>query len=235
MNLAIASVAKLLSNYSNNFTSETVPCIINSFPTKEQFLNNPNSPILILIRGSSGSGKTTLAEKLVDIFFANNLFLRSFSTDDFFETEHGYVFDASKLVQNHLKNFLRTYSVISKGKNVCVHNTFIELWEMWSYIALARELNVHVIIVTMPPNVKFYSRLPFDLKGTQDCKIRDQIRKNQRIDIKTIWTCTPPVGLSWETINKQRKSALEKSYIQNYVKSLDITLDLKLTKMIFRH
>lgn len=88
---------------------------------------------LTLIRGLPGSSKTTLANKLAS---QNNGVC--VSADDFFTKEDGvYDFNFNLIKAAHQYSVGQTFFYLSRGKNVYVHNTFTQKWEMGLYIELA--------------------------------------------------------------------------------------------------
>ena len=99
---------------------------------------------LYLIRGVSGSGKTSFVTSIAQSTD------RVICTDDFFTNEFGeYIFDPTKLKENHLECQKKVGEWLSRGKTVFVHNTFTCEWEMKPYFDLAKEYEwrVHTIIV----------------------------------------------------------------------------------------
>ena len=98
---------------------------------------------LYLVRGVSGSGKTTLVKNLSD---CND---KVISTDDFFNIDGQYIFDVTKLKENHLKCQQQVGKWLSQGHRVFVHNTFTEEWEMKPYFTLGEtfEYKVFTLVV----------------------------------------------------------------------------------------
>ena len=84
-----------------------------------------------LIRGLPGTGKTTLAERLkVDGVMV--------AADDYFYCEDGvYRFDPKLLGLAHADCQLKASVVLCDGRDVVVHNTFSQRWEMQPYIDMA--------------------------------------------------------------------------------------------------
>lgn len=94
---------------------------------------------LYLIRGVSGSGKTTVVDSLAKDTD------RTICTDDFFMVNGGeYVFDPTKLKENHLECQKKVGEWLSRGKTVFVHNTFTCEWEMTPYFTLAETFGYKV-------------------------------------------------------------------------------------------
>lgn len=84
---------------------------------------------LILMRGLPGSGKSTLAKNLAGPGGV------VYSTDDFFMVKGEYVYDSTKIVEYHKRNFDRTVEALKKGIEIIViDNTNIKLWEMRKYV-----------------------------------------------------------------------------------------------------
>lgn len=100
---------------------------------------------LLLIRGIPGSGKSTLAKRLI----ANGEYDAHFETDDYFTDDSGrYRFVAENIQEAVQRCFSNTEYALKSGKRVIVSNTFTRVWEMQSYIELARQLNIEVSIIT---------------------------------------------------------------------------------------
>ena len=94
---------------------------------------------LYLIRGVSGSGKTTVVDSLAKDTD------RTICTDDFFMVNGGeYIFDPTKLKENHLECQKKVGEWLSRGKTVFVHNTFTCEWEMTPYFTLAETFGYKV-------------------------------------------------------------------------------------------
>lgn len=64
---------------------------------------------LILMRGLPGSGKSTLAKSLAGPAGV------VYSTDDFFMVKGEYVYDSTKIVEYHKRNFDRTVEALKKA------------------------------------------------------------------------------------------------------------------------
>lgn len=107
---------------------------------------------LILMRGISGSGKSTLAKKL-----HADLGGVIYSTDDFFVDPNSgeYLFDISKLSENHEKNKQRTAEAMRQGISpIIVDNTNTRIWEMAPYVRMADQYGYKTEI-RMPDPVSF--------------------------------------------------------------------------------
>lgn len=100
---------------------------------------------LILIRGLPGSGKSTLARKLKFSLLGAHL-----ETDQYFVDKQGkYVFDASKLKQNHEKCLRDTELNLKTVESVIVSNTFTQLWELEPYFELAHRFGITPTVIMM--------------------------------------------------------------------------------------
>ncbi len=100
---------------------------------------------LYLLRGVSGSGKTTLARTLLSLPDSSIT-----STDDFFMVEGEYQFDPTKLSEYHQKNQdVVEICMRVKQRNIIVHNTFTQDWEMEPYMKLSKlyGYTVHSLVV----------------------------------------------------------------------------------------
>ncbi len=98
---------------------------------------------LYLIRGLPGTGKTTLAERL-----KGNGVIRA--ADDYFYCEDGvYRFDPKLLPLAHADCQFRTSIGLRDGKDVVVHNTFSQRWEMQEYIDMAEKSGVRLVVLDL--------------------------------------------------------------------------------------
>jgi len=88
---------------------------------------------ILLIRGLPGSGKTSLSDM---IGLSPQPVICS--ADDYFINEAGdYVFDSKQLAEAHKACQVKASVAISLDKNVVVHNTFTERWELEPYLQMA--------------------------------------------------------------------------------------------------
>lgn len=96
---------------------------------------------LYLIRGVSGSGKTTFARALTNAVM--------YAADDYFYDAYKktYTFDKTKIGEAHAQCLEKTRIALNQGKDVAVHNTFTQLWEMFPYFKLAHDLGINVTSV----------------------------------------------------------------------------------------
>jgi predicted kinase len=101
----------------------------------------PAVQTLFLIRGMPGCGKTTLAMQLD---------LDMFEADQFFVDSNGnYFFDPSKLPQAHAECGKNTLECLLDGKSCIVSNTFSMRWEMETYLQMAKNNNVRVVVMDL--------------------------------------------------------------------------------------
>jgi len=84
---------------------------------------------LILVRGIPGSGKSTFAKNHYPDY-------HHLETDMFFNVDGIYKFDKNKLAEYHEKCQQMTQTLLDKGENVIVTNTFIKLWELNNYLEM---------------------------------------------------------------------------------------------------
>lgn len=89
---------------------------------------------LYLIRGLPGSGKSTFAKEL-----ASGMLAEWLEADDYFQTESGYVFDATKLHAAHKQCLQFTEDAMVESWPIIVSNTFTTEKELKPYLALAEE------------------------------------------------------------------------------------------------
>lgn len=90
---------------------------------------------LIVVRGISGSGKSTLAQKLHDAD-ENSVMV---AADDFFMVDGEYKFTFSLIQMAHNWCSGTAFYHLLRGKNVYVHNTFCERWQIEPYIDFAHK------------------------------------------------------------------------------------------------
>tara|TARA_Y100001938_G_scaffold143413_1_gene216133 strand:- start:172 stop:642 length:471 start_codon:yes stop_codon:yes gene_type:complete len=105
---------------------------------------------ILLARGLPGSGKTSLTE-MIGIPTISGIMSRpvSCSADDYFVDDDGqYNFDPKHLPEAHNACQSNARSAMVAEKNVVVHNTFTQRWEMQPYIELAKEFDYRLIVVS---------------------------------------------------------------------------------------
>lgn len=100
---------------------------------------------LFVIRGISGCGKSTLASTL------SKDETRICEADKYFINEGTYEFDGAMLPQAHAWCNAQVKDALEDGTglNVVVSNTFIQRWEMESYLRMAECLNVQVTVISL--------------------------------------------------------------------------------------
>jgi len=109
-------------------------------------------PDLILVRGLPGSGKSTLASKM-----AGRVHLE---TDGYFALGGTYTFDSTKLGLAHRWCECQTYEALRAGKRVVVSNTFVQLWEMKSYLEMAEAMGRTVQVIKATGTFKNIHEVP---------------------------------------------------------------------------
>jgi predicted kinase len=94
---------------------------------------------LVLIRGLPGSGKSTIARTMTGY--------KHFEADMYFEKNGSYLFEAEKLQRAHDWCYESTSEALKAGYKVVVSNTFVQLWELNSYLRLASSLDIDCQVV----------------------------------------------------------------------------------------
>lgn len=105
---------------------------------------------MLLARGLPGSGKTSLTE-MVGLPTISGIMSRptSCSADDYFVDEDGqYLFDPSNLPAAHAACQSNAHAAMENRKNVVVHNTFTQRWEMQPYIDMAEKFEYRLFIIS---------------------------------------------------------------------------------------
>lgn len=100
------------------------------------------SQFMILMQGAPGSGKSTTAHKIARLTGAEVL-----STDDYWETQTGYVFSPDRLGVAHKWNQDRVREALKQGKSVIVDNTNIYRAHAEVYFFMAEKLGVPVEVI----------------------------------------------------------------------------------------
>lgn len=97
--------------------------------------------MVTLMRGVPGSGKSTWARE--------QNFDHIISADDYFIADGEYQFDPSKIAVAHADCFSRFHFDLDREthNNICVDNTFCQLWEISPYVMLANSYEYDVRIV----------------------------------------------------------------------------------------
>ncbi|WP_396190441.1 AAA family ATPase [Flavobacterium sp.] len=106
-------------------------------------------PKLYILRGVPGSGKTTIAEAMLK----NRLVEAHHEQDHYFIGKDGkYNYDRSKIqiAVKYCQECVR--DSLSNGKNTVVANSFIKLWTVDKFVAIAQEYNASVVILKATGN-----------------------------------------------------------------------------------
>lgn len=109
------------------------------------------TPTLTILRGTPGCGKSSYA---LERFDPKNIC----STDTFFvdKSTGEYVFEPSKIGENHSLCFSRFLTLANNGYDICLDNTNIHLWELRNYAWVARNMGYKVVITSFyPQNMDF--------------------------------------------------------------------------------
>ena len=98
---------------------------------------------ITILRGISGAGKTTWVK-------ANAQDAVVVSADHFFEVDGKYLFDPTKLQENHQKCF-RAFmdAVLAQKPSIVVDNTNLSAWEFAPYVIAAEAYGYTVEILTL--------------------------------------------------------------------------------------
>ena len=108
---------------------------------------------VIITRGLQGAGKSTVAQEFAVLASQSDLSVAIHETDNYFQTDDGYLFDPSKVKENHLKNFQAFCKSIDDGINVVIQsNTNVQHWEYRKYIAYAEQNGYSTIVVDLYDN-----------------------------------------------------------------------------------
>lgn len=97
--------------------------------------------MLVLVRGVPGSGKTTLVEK----FFKG---WKHIEADMYFLDCDGiYRYNPKEIREAHEWAIEATENALKNRRPTVVANTFVRLWEIHNYTALAKKYNVPYLVV----------------------------------------------------------------------------------------
>ncbi|KYO26402.1 NEDD4-binding protein 2-like 2 isoform A [Alligator mississippiensis] len=92
--------------------------------------------LLLILRGLPGSGKTTVSRVLLGQSRDGVVF----STDDYFNQQDGYTYNAGQLGDAHDWNQKRARQAMEQGKSpIIIDNTNTQAWEMKPYVETALE------------------------------------------------------------------------------------------------
>ncbi|WP_112480979.1 AAA family ATPase [Vibrio variabilis] len=94
---------------------------------------------LTLIRGLPGSGKSTLAKTFNAAHYEADMY--------FLNADGEYHYDASKIADAHAWCQTQVESALAANQDVVVANTFVRLWEMKAYKALAKRYQAELEII----------------------------------------------------------------------------------------
>lgn len=113
---------------------------------------------MILMQGPSGSGKSSVAKRLSVVHNAVIC-----STDDYFFADDGnYVFDPTKLGENHTMNLERACYFMAAGVDVIIDNTNLANWEIRPYVEAANKFGYEIEIVRCNGNFQNIHGVPQD-------------------------------------------------------------------------
>lgn len=101
--------------------------------------------------GLPGSGKSTQTRALREVCVEHGISFNKVSTDDFFVNEEGvYVFDPSKIAENHQRAKELFQSFLGQFQVIVVDNTNMLRWEWSNYADFARNAGYFVSLRSTP-------------------------------------------------------------------------------------
>lgn len=118
--------------------------------------------ILVMMQGPSGSGKSTLAKHLKALLEGMGFTVRICSTDDQFNVDGVYRFDATKLTTYHAINQKLAVEALERGECVIVDNTNLACWEAKPYVQAAVRLGIPVSFHRAEGNFQNVHGVPAD-------------------------------------------------------------------------
>lgn len=118
--------------------------------------------ILYLIIGIPGSGKTTKAKEIISKHNAQNVPIKHYEADMFFEKDGTYNFNPALLGKAHLWCQRKTEEAMMNNINVIVSNTSLTPRERYTYLALAKCYEYKVEVITMTNEFQNVHGVPAD-------------------------------------------------------------------------
>ncbi len=101
---------------------------------------------LIIVRGVSGSGKSTMIQNMIENKYKGIGYVNS--TDNYFQTSRGYIFEKTKLQEAHSWNQLNAKNqMLQKMTPIFIDNTNCCFWEMKIYVEYGLEFGYEISIV----------------------------------------------------------------------------------------
>lgn len=103
--------------------------------------------LVIIMRGLPGSGKSFIVKKTMEEMNKLNISTTSCSTDDLFNVDGKYTFDASKLKDNHQRNLeIFTQNIKDGVQVIFVDNTNVAKFEYSNYSKVAKSSDEGYIV-----------------------------------------------------------------------------------------
>lgn len=109
---------------------------------------------VIFIRGISGAGKSSIARGLQTYYRASGFTCEVIEADAYFEDEHGYDFQGTKIGKAHDEARARMVQSALTNDYTIVANTFTQLWELLGDDPKSPGYLYHLRKTVSSPNLK---------------------------------------------------------------------------------
>ncbi|GAV03678.1 hypothetical protein RvY_14070 [Ramazzottius varieornatus] len=113
-----------------------------------QYLKQPGSKLMLVLRGVSGSGKSTLVHQIKTLRNVG-IHVEVASADYFFEQNGTYKFDKERLAEAHefSKREAEKFCADPEAHIVVIDNTNIKYWEFQPYLRMAHRYQLATLLV----------------------------------------------------------------------------------------